>query len=186
MDAPDLHQRALEETSRLARDIRVDQLDVATPCEGWTVRQLLGHMTGGNVRWIRMAAGEDVQLGVPDAAIDDPGEYIRSAKALDDAWRKPGLLQRTFHRGRDVTGDWLLRQHIVETVVHGWDLARAIGGEPRFPEDVVAAAMEFATTNMPVERPPGSPFAPATDATGTSVEINKLAAFMGRDLSATR
>jgi uncharacterized protein (TIGR03086 family) len=73
-----------------------------------------------------------------------------------------------------------LSQHLVETVIHGWDLARATGQQPAYDPDVVRTAQDFARAHMPAERPPGGPFAAAVPVADDLPEIDRLAALLGR------
>jgi len=47
MDSITMMNKVLGETSRIVDGIQPDQLDNPTPCEGWTVRDVLNHITGG-------------------------------------------------------------------------------------------------------------------------------------------
>ena len=47
MDSIVMINKVLGETSRIVDGIEPDQLDNPTPCEGWTVRDVLNHITGG-------------------------------------------------------------------------------------------------------------------------------------------
>jgi uncharacterized protein (TIGR03086 family) len=70
--------------------------------------------------------------------------------------------------------------HLQETVLHGWDLARATGQDPGFDPEVVEAAERLARSSMPERRPPGTPFADAVEAQPDASAIDRLAAFAGR------
>ncbi len=70
--------------------------------------------------------------------------------------------------------------HVVETVTHGWDLAKATGQSPAFDPDVVRTALHFTQETLPPSRPPGSPFAEAVPVADVAPEIDRLAAYLGR------
>jgi len=187
MDIVHLHERALDETARLVDAVRPDQMGLPTPCSDWDVQALLAHLVGGNIRYAGVTRGEPIQSGPargggPAAALlgDDPaGAYRRSA--VDAAWRDPALLDRTFALPIGaLPGRAALTLHLVETVVHGWDVARATGQRPAFAPDVVRAAMQFTQAGAPGDRPPGAAFAPPVPAADDLPEINRLAAFLGR------
>jgi uncharacterized protein (TIGR03086 family) len=160
-----------------------------TPCTEWDVRTLLTHLVGGNLRWAGVARGEPMRRGpaqgggpAPDLLGDDPaGAYRRSAAALKEAWRDPALLDRPFELPIGVLpGRAAVNLHLVETVTHGWDLARATGQESTFDPDVVGAALQFAQSNTPGERPPSAVFAPPVAVDDDLPEIDRLAAYLGR------
>jgi len=134
-----------------------------TPCAAWDVRALLAHLIGGNLRWAALTQGEPLRREPgrgegprPDLLGDDPaGAYRRSATLLAEAWQDPALLDQSFELPVGVmAGRAALGAHLVETVAHAWDLARATGQQPAFDPDVVGAAARFAHSRVPRERPP--------------------------------
>ena len=189
MDIVQLHERALDETARLVDAVRPDQMSLPTPCSDWDVRALLAHLAGGNIRYAGLTRGEPIKPGpargggpAADLLGDDPaGAYRRSAAAVDAAWRDPALLDRTFALPIGVLpGRAALTLHLVETVIHGWDVARATGQRPAFAPDVVRTAMQFTQASAPGDRPPGAAFAPSVPVADDLPEIDRLAAFLGR------
>lgn len=189
MDIVRLHDRALDETAQLVDGVRPDQMGLPTPCSEWDVRALLTHLVGGNGRWAGVARGEPLrrgpaQGGGPGADLlggDPAGAYRRSAAELQAAWGDPALLDRPFALPiGDLPGRAALAQHLVETVVHGWDLARATGQQPAYDPEVVRTALDFAQAHTPADRPPGGPFAPPVPVADDLPEIDRLAALLGR------
>ena len=185
MDIVRLHESALDETARLVGGVRPDQMDLPTPCSEWDVRTLIAHLVGGNVRFLDVAEGKPRSERGPltqDVLGDDPaGAYRRSAAALRQAWRDPARLEQQCELPIGVMpGRAALNLHLVETVAHAWDLARATGQQPAFDPDVVQAATQFAHSTMPKDRPPGMPFAPPVPVPDDLSELDRLAAFLGR------
>ena len=194
MDIIHLHERALDETARLVGGVRPDQMGLPTPCSDWDVRALLAHLVGGNARYAAVAEGKPMGRGpaegkpmgrgpvAADLLGDDPaGAYQRSAAAVTAAWRDPALLDRPFDLPFGVMpGRVAVGIHLIETVAHGWDLARATGQQPAFDPDVVQAAAYFAQSSLTGERPPGAPFAAPVLAADDRPELDRLAAFLGR------
>jgi hypothetical protein len=78
-------------------------------------------------------------------------------------------------RGRAALGMQLL-----ETVTHGWDLAKATGQHSAFDPDVVQAASQFTQASMTDERSPGTPFATPMPVADDLSELDRLAAFLRR------
>ena len=162
MNILDLHATALSEAVRLVEGTRADQMGSTTPCEGWTVRQLIGHLAGSNRRWAKRAAGESVPPSVSaDEPVEDTKVFRATADLVKEAWREPGRVDAAYPSpAGDVSGEMVVRGHITEVATHGWDLARATGQRAAFSPEVVNAAWDFARSNMPVQRPPGFAFAP--------------------------
>lgn len=189
MDVVGLHERALDETARLVDGVTPEQMGLPTPCTEWDVRALLTHLVGGNLRWVTIAQGKPLQRapaqvagGGPDLLGDDPAAaYRRSATMLAETWRDPALLDQTFDIPFGLLpGRAALTLHIVETVTHGWDVAKALGQQPAFDPDVVQAALQFTQTNLPPSRPPGSPFAEPVPVADDAPAIDRLVALLGR------
>jgi uncharacterized protein (TIGR03086 family) len=185
MDIIRLHERALDEATRLVDGVRPEQMGLPTPCSDWDVRALISHLVAGNIRFLDVAEGKPrPERGpvTPDVLGDDPaGAYRRSAEALKQAWRDPSRLDQQCELPFGVMpGRAALGLHLVETVTHAWDLAKATGQQPMFDPDVVQAAAQFAHSTMPKDRPPGMPFAPPVPVADDLPELDRLAAFLGR------
>ena len=180
---------ALDGTGRLVAAVDASQWAAPTPCAEWSVRQLVNHLVGGNRLFTRVLSGEPLppleQLGRragEDQLGDDPAAAWRtSAGELVDAFRAPGVLQRphTVPAGT-LPGPAVLHLRIVETLVHGWDLARATGQQPPFPDELVEPELAF-SADLLGRLPEGrQPFAPSRPAADGAPAIDRLAALLGR------
>lgn len=127
----------------LVRGVTDEQLVARTPCEDYSVGDLLDHIMGLSVAFTCAAtkSAEALRVTVGDASASAPAEG--SASHLDpdwrrrlpaqldglvDAWRDPAAWVGTTEAGgitlpADVAGVVALD----ELVIHGWDLARATG-----------------------------------------------------------
>src|SRR5688572_27004155 len=77
--------------------VRPDQYDGKTPCEEWTVRDLLEHMVGVVAGLGAAAAGEKPE---EFALAEDPAaQFEKAAAAALAAWRTPGVLDRVIDGG---------------------------------------------------------------------------------------
>ncbi len=139
VDIVGLHERALDSVAELIQGVSQDRMGSPTPCEGWEVCTLLAHLVGGNRRYEALAEGipmpkRDQGAGsVPPASVvddllgsDPVAAYCESAEALKGAWRDDARLEELYDLpfGR-LPGRMVLGMHLLETVAHGWDLARA-------------------------------------------------------------
>ncbi|MER6029211.1 TIGR03086 family metal-binding protein [Streptomyces sp. NPDC001851] len=121
--------------ARLAESVTDARLSAPTPCPDLAVRNLLGHILLLSVAF-RDAARKDLGTTTdtdPAAAVPDigPGWREELPKALEevaDAWRDPAAWTgMTRAGGVDLPGEVAGAVVADELVVHGWDLARAIG-----------------------------------------------------------
>jgi uncharacterized protein (TIGR03086 family) len=134
--------RACGEFDRRLRDTDVP-LDAKTPCEGWTVQDLLQHVIVGNRVAVVMLEGrsqEEVAATRADLlernqVIGDPAAaFAESAAAQVAAFAAPDALERTVHHHAlgDLPGQQLATFRICDLTLHAWDLARATGADESF------------------------------------------------------
>ncbi len=176
---------ALEEFSRLASGVADDQWGRDTPCPGWDVSRLVAHVRDGNLRFVARFGGEDPG---PDPAITIPvSDFWPSAEALMAALSAPGAMERTVALPIGaLPGAVAVQLRLTETLVHGWDLARATGQAPGFSAEACATALAFSRANLGrAARSPTPPFAPPRPAPEGASPLDQLAAQLGRDVGGT-
>jgi uncharacterized protein (TIGR03086 family) len=188
MDIVDLDARAAERLGAIVAAVSPSQWASPTPCSGWSVRDLVAHLVLGNIKWTGIAKGDDWRPGGGDVDLgDDPAAtYRRTVGEMLEAWRQPGALDRETtlpggQRGRSEVALWI---HLAETLVHGWDLARATGQGPDFDLDVVEASLAECQRRVPPARPEGSPFGPSVPVGASATPLERLAGYLGRSVSA--
>lgn len=126
---------ASTEFGRRLRVVRPSMWTWPTSCPEWRVRQLVNHMTRGNLSYADLAhggAGADfVRKRDLDALGDDPfGAFQESVAVCASAFA--GALDRIVdHPLGKVTGAQALAIRTTDSVIHTWDLARAIGADER-------------------------------------------------------
>ncbi|HYD09751.1 MAG TPA: TIGR03086 family metal-binding protein [Acidimicrobiales bacterium] len=178
-------------TTRLAAVVAtVDDADLAkpTPCEDTTVGDLLDHIDGLAQAFTAAAAKTQTPTGStppppPDAA-NLPADWRTAIPArLDElaaAWRDPeAWTGMTAAGGVDLPGEVGGMVALDEVLVHGWDLAVAIGRDFDMTDDEVITALGF-VSQFGEEGTPGL-FGPAV-AVGTDASPkDTLLGRTGRD-----
>jgi uncharacterized protein (TIGR03086 family) len=135
---------ARSEFEKRLRGVREDQWALPTPCEGWTVRDLVNHVVAADRMYVPMLAGapadEVVTALQRDWLGDDPvGAFTEAADALLAAFREPGAFERIGHHpAGDLSGIELFGFRVADYTLHGWDLARATGGDEELDPELVA------------------------------------------------
>lgn len=183
---------ALSGTERLVAAIGPGEWGLPTPCTDWSVRDVVNHLVGGNLLFVRVLGGEALpprEELVAAARTDRLGEdaagaYRASAAALVDAFRADGVLEQmvTVPAGT-FPGIGALHLRTVEALVHGWDVAQGTGRPVAFPEDLVEDELRFTreTLGRLPRRPAGQgPFAPAQAVPDDAPALDRLAALLGR------
>lgn len=151
------------------------------------MRDLVAHIIAGNLKYTEIGNGQDWSRGASEVELDgDPAAmYRRTSKTMLAAWDRPGVLEREtplpFGRG---PAELALFLHLGETLVHGWDLARATGQRPPFDDDIAEASLDQFRSWLGPQRPPGSPFAEAKILDEDAAAIDRLAGYLGSDVQA--
>ena len=156
--------RALHELAETVALIEPDQWDRPTPCQDWNVRELLEHLVAVNRKYEQIPAGQPWLPGLKDVDLgqDAARTYRETIRPFLNAWQQPGVLEQLTltQGGRQVPAELPLRAHLREIVVHGWDLAVAVGRPAPFDESVVQACLESVRLT-PEIRPDGVGYADA-------------------------
>jgi len=125
----------------LVRELPDEALNGPTPCEAYTVGDLLQHVHGSVLAFTAAAVKQPLDGGpTGDASLLPPDwrtAIPHDLDALVAAWRDPAAWEgMTAAGGVDLPGEVAGVVALDELVVHGWDLARATGrsGEYDGPE----------------------------------------------------
>lgn len=176
----ELHRRAIDAVRPIVA--RVGDLDVPTPCDGWDLRTLLAHMTGQDYGFAA-AVLDDVTVEA-FAPRDDPWEggadAVVAAFAKADPERQVLLPEFNGMRFPLAT---VVGFHLVDTLVHGWDVAASIGLDVGYDDELVAAGLEQAerVPGGAVRTAPGAPFAPILPGADEQTGWPRTLALLGRD-----
>jgi uncharacterized protein (TIGR03086 family) len=148
----DLHTEmsaAMAEAARVVTGVPEGaDLDGPTPCTDWDLRTLLNH----TILWTsysaeRRAHGESVaeDLMTKDFTAD-PGfrdDYARQVTKAAQAWGKPEAWEGELGvMGNAMPAAEVGAMLLMETVLHGWDVARATGQDYHADDAVAQAALE--------------------------------------------
>ncbi|EID54423.1 TIGR03086 family metal-binding protein [Saccharomonospora xinjiangensis] len=180
----------LEPAGRMVADLLpgVTRLDTPTPCEHFTVGDLLGHIDGLTIAFALAAAKE-----LPPAAAQEPPpggaslpdgwqERIpRQLEALARAWRHPQAWEGgTKVGGVELTGEQAGMVALAEVVVHGWDLARATG-QPYNPEPGLLETVHEHALAIAAAGPVEGLFGPAVEVAEDAPLLDRVIGLTGRD-----
>ena len=186
MDQIEALERAVDQTGEIVASVTPDQLSKPTPCAKWDVRALLNHTIAG-VHMFDDAAQEkefDMSRSQRDMVGTDPADsYEAGAAKLKETLRQPGVLDRTWTMPFGATpGQIAISIAAVETLQHGWDVAKATGQQFEFDPELTQAALAAAQLFPPdIVRQPGV-FGPEADCPSAAPLEDRLAAFLGRQV----
>lgn len=147
MDALDAHDAAAADLEAKAALLELSKLDAPTPCEDWSVRDLLQHVAGGNKMTVMLLDGaskEDALAAMQaDHLGDDPVGAIKRTNAdASAALRKADLTKVVDHPAMQMPASQLLNFRTGDLILHSWDLARATGVDETLAEGPVAYVWE--------------------------------------------
>ena len=145
-----LYVGAMASTGRYVAGVPAERWGTPTPCTEWSVRDVVNHLVGEN-RWAaELFRGKTIaEVGSRldgDLVGDDPlGAYAASVAAAMAAVGAPSAMVATCHLSYgDETGAEYARQLFMDTLIHGWDIARATDQDTRLDPDLVAACLPIA------------------------------------------
>ncbi|MFV8182021.1 TIGR03086 family metal-binding protein [Streptomyces sp. AF1B] len=179
---------AVREAVRVVDLAASDDWERDTPCAGWTLRRLVAHMAAQHHGFAAAArgAGQDAARWREPEDMSEPAGVHRSAAAdVLDAFGEPGAGEREFtlpELGGSFPGRTAIGFHLVDYVVHAWDVAATLGVAVELPDDVLRAALAVArrVPTDPALRGPGFAFAPTVDVPAGAGPLNETLRLLGR------
>ncbi|MGI5285406.1 TIGR03086 family metal-binding protein [Nonomuraea polychroma] len=164
----------------------------AGPCEKWSVRQTTNHLAGALLLLARVAEDDQVDPAEFDAqrqadtdhiGADPAAAFAAVADRSMAAFTAPGVLEREHaFMGDTVPGTVLASISLLESLVHGWDIATGAGLPYTADDDAVQAVWQFATTEPIVIHHRSGRFAdPVPVLPAASLPV-RLLAHLGRHL----
>lgn len=185
-DTIGLLARALEQMTSVLERLPPDSLNAPTPCDGWTVRELLRHVVRQNLRnFTTSARGETVDWSAPppelggewlDAYREDVRELLRTWQDadLDREVAMPGGAPAPLRIRAD--------QQIAELSVHAWDLSRAGRLEVALDDALAEHALAWSRQMLLSQfRGPGKPFGEEVPVSAEAPAYDRLVGWFGRD-----
>jgi uncharacterized protein (TIGR03086 family) len=183
-DFPDLGP-ATERVAGIAAAIPDDRLDAPTPCTGTPVAALLSHVLS-LAEAFRGAAAKEPDPGPPPAqppALPDDWRTVLPERldALAAAWREPdAFVGSTAAGGLEMPAPAAAAVALDELVLHGWDLARAVGLDYAPGPAEVEACLGFVGPAASPEGVPGL-FGPIVPVASDAPPFDRLLGLSGRD-----
>lgn len=175
-------------TVETVRAITPDQLGAPTPCQEYDVRRLLNHLhywgpsLEGAARKEPVAPPAECEQDVDLTGGDWAGRLEVQCDRLVAGWRLPAAWEGTTQMGgpTPLPASMIGGMVVTELVVHGWDLARATGQQPRWDDEVLAFVHEEVARTAEHGREMGV-YGPAVPVPGTAPVLDRILGLTGRD-----
>ncbi|MFA1547325.1 TIGR03086 family metal-binding protein [Actinomadura chokoriensis] len=183
-----LDRRASELYLSAVAQVKPDALALPTPCADWTLHGLLRHQISQDQGFAAAARGEGDRLPAWNGGDlgDDPYAAARASAdlvtrafadvALDAELALPEL-------GGRFPAALAISFHLVDLVVHAWDVAATLGVPWEPADDLVGAALNVAAIVPEESRGPGASFAPKLEPAGGASPGERLLTLLGREPS---
>jgi uncharacterized protein (TIGR03086 family) len=146
-----------------------------SPCQDWTAGDVADHIIGNYV-------GVAGRLGVEVARTGDrPRDWALARDAVLEGAAKPGALDQVVDgpAGPMPLGRFLAVFVGLDTLVHTWDIARAVGAEESLDEELCRRSYERLLPADEAIRGPGL-FGPKLDYADDDPVQTKMLRFLGR------
>jgi uncharacterized protein (TIGR03086 family) len=186
----ELDRRAVNASIDVVSMIAPSDLARPTPCSGWSLADLLGHMTTQHDGFAAAAAGRGADPGAwrPGVPGPDPvADYVAAARRVIDAFAEACAGERDFDLpeiapGRAFPAAMAISFHFIDYVVHGWDVARSLAGPYVLDADLIEAALPVARAVPGGERRlvPGAAFGPQLARPAAASPMDEILALLGR------
>lgn len=185
----DQDRRAVQASLLVVNQVKPDDLARPTPCDRWSLRDLLEHMTAQHHGFAAACRGDgaDPRSWQQPPHTDPVAAYAAGCAAVLAAFAEPGAAARPFtipEISPDIQfpGALAISFHLVDYVVHGWDVARSIGAELAVDDDVAAAALGVArrVPGGAARLAPDAQFRPEIEAGPQASALDQAVAALGR------
>ncbi len=179
------HRRALAAASEAVAQVRAGDLSLPTPCGDWDLAGLLAHMIGQNLGFaLAVSAGDapESSYAAPKVWPDELSTaWDRSADRVLAAFHDVELEREVRLVQVNANGTFpaavAIGMHLLDTVIHTWDVATSLGN-PYRPDDDLVEIIATQASRVPAgsaRTKPGSAFAPVITTTQTDPWLTALA-----------
>jgi uncharacterized protein (TIGR03086 family) len=178
MDPLELYEKASDWTKSKIEGAK-SNLDARTACEEWTVRDLVNHVLSGTEQF----AGATQGTG-PSGPPSGPPPEVLGERDPVEAYEQGRQTVLSAYGADDVLDDnqqlqMMLGIAFVDTLIHGWDLAKGTGQDTTMPPGLADAAMAAIGGRLTPESR-GTAFKPEVEVPADASAQDKLLAYMGR------
>ena len=182
MDPVTMFEQAGERTGKIVEQLAPGQLSAPTPCPDWDVRAVVNHLVAGNYVFAAGITGEPRPDMSTDFAGDDAaGAYRTSFEVARQAWRRPDALEKSVQlQIGPIPGAFALGLHVMDTLVHGWDLASGSGQDTTLDPELAEACIVVVNQMLANGPVPLSVFALPIEVPADADAGRRLLALTGR------
>ena len=183
----ELHAEAVRLSITAVSAVRLDLLDLPTPCSEWRLCDLLAHMTVQNLGFAAAVDGVEAEWELGELGPDPVADYAAASARVVAAFAQDGALERLLDlpeisRTQLIPGSLAIRFHLVDSVVHAWDVARSLGEQVELDPELGDAAYRIAAKVPAGEARlgPNAAFAPSLPSADSATQLDRIVSLLGR------
>lgn len=150
-----------------------------TPCGDWSLSELIGHMVAHNQGWAASASGAPVGASIWDS-VAYSAAFASSSAEVSAAFEACTLDRLEVYGYGSIPLSTALRMHIVDYVIHGWDVAAAVGVPFSVSDELAAAAYEIMLA-FPDKPRPNKAFGVKVPVPSSGSVLDQFLGYVGRD-----
>jgi uncharacterized protein (TIGR03086 family) len=174
-----LSRQALAASSAPVARVSSSDLSRPTPCGDWDLGSLIGHMVAHNRGWAAAASGKPAGAPLWDSVSYSP-DFAGSASAASTAFEACALDRLEVHGYGRISLDTALRMHVVDYVIHGWDVAASLGVPFDVDASLAAAAYDIMRA-FPDSPRPNKAFGVKVTVPSAAPVLDQFLGYVGRD-----
>ena len=176
---------AMTQTNTLVADmvakLTPEQAELATPCDQWTVHELIAHMCGSVQMVAGALGGQAPPSEMPDFLAGGPAAGWAAASAALEAAATPDALAAKHQMPfGEVPGEMAVAVIAADGITHAWDLAQATGIEHGISDELAAFALQAWQPVVPAEGRTGDGFKAVVEVPAGASVVDQLAGYTGR------
>jgi uncharacterized protein (TIGR03086 family) len=184
------YNRVQDGVGTMLTSVTEDGWEAPSPCAGWSVRDVAGHVIWGQDQLRCWITGETYS-GLPGGPGSSDPAQVAGGEPLA-TWRRAQTactevlsgerLDRVIALGKlgERPISVIVTILLNDTLIHTWDIGYSLGLDVRLPADLVAGSVSWARDN--ILRVPGF-FGPELTPPADADEQTRWLAFLGRDSS---
>jgi uncharacterized protein (TIGR03086 family) len=173
---------ALDTQARTGQQVQAPQLSLASPCPGWSVREVMNHSIGVTLKFAAFAVGGADHPHPPpgDLLGRDHGLALRSAAdQARDSWASADMTRRCCLSFGTFPASLAAGINLFDTLAHTWDIATAAGVILHCDDDLWTAGLDAARIVIGPSRDTRH-YAPEIPLGANASPRQRFLAFLGR------
>lgn len=191
-DIREMNAVAVRDSMDVVKQVVVADLGRPTPCAGWSLADLLGHMTVQHRGFAAAARGDGADLArweFATAGADAVEQYLAASEEvlvafaeLDDTLDFVFDLPEFKIKPPRFPARMAIGFHFIDYVVHAWDVAATLGIPYVLRPELEATALKvaLAVPNEDNRLAEGSAFVPALEADEDAPALDRVLRYLGR------